>query len=126
MKLTRATLLASVGLILVAELAPEMAMAQQWFRCANGYTLERQGHRARCFRAGERVRIQPDVGCPSGSTFQQDHSGNVDYCAPVGGALVGKPFSAKCASNQIVEKVSGRDRCLQRSEPSIRPVDVAE
>ena len=89
MTLTKANLLASIGLILVADFAPDMVLAQQWFRCAEGYTLERQGPRARCFRAGDRVPTRPDAGCPPGTTLRRDHSGNVDYCVPVGGTLVG-------------------------------------
>lgn len=98
--------------------------AQQWFRCPNGWTFETQNNRARCIQGEQRTRVQPDAGCPVGTTFNQDHRGNTDYCLPVTGTLGGRPIAAACGPGEEKETRRGRDRCYNVRSATSRAVDV--
>ena len=124
MKSTLAVISALLGAVLVNGLSTETASAQQWFACANGYEIQTNRGRYRCVRPGQRQRVQPDAGCPVGTTFNQDYRGNTDYCLPVGGTVVGRASSAQCAPNVSVDRRRGRDRCFRTTRQTIRPVDA--
>ena len=109
---------AFAGLVLVTGLMalPVETAHAQWFRCASG-ELQTQGNptnRARCW-----ARVQPDAGCPVGTTFSQDHQGsNTDRCIPVTGTVAGGPFPSKCGPGQHEQRRSGRDRCYNSTPVS--------
>lgn len=115
-----------IGFISVISIGiyPDLVKAQQWFQCPNGWTLQTQSGRARCLKEAQRVRVQPDAGCPIGTVFSQDYRGNTDYCLPATGTVLGRPIVAACASGQEKEVRAGRDRCYQVTPASSRAVDV--
>lgn len=118
---------AFAGLVLATGLMalPVETAHAQWFRCQSAqYNLETTSNRARCIKPASKVRVQPDAGCPLGTTLAQDHSGNIDFCIPVTGTVGPKPFSAKCGPGQEVERRNGRDRCHNTTPADIKPVST--
>ena len=99
----------------------------QWFRCPSGYSIQTNNSntRARCLKPEQRQRVTPDAGCPIGTVLDTDRSGNTDYCVPATGTVIGtRPFTAKCASNQEVERRRGRDRCYTTIPSDVKPVNI--
>lgn len=120
---------AFAGLVLTTGLMalPVETAHAQWFKCPSGqYQLETipNQHKARCVKPAGQVRVQPDAGCPVGTTFARDHKGNIDYCLPVTGTVGPKPFPSKCAPGQSEERRSGIDRCYKKTPADIKPVST--
>lgn len=105
-----------------------VAPAHAWYGCPdNSYNLELRNNntQARCYRARSRGnRVQPDAGCPVGTTFNQDNRGNVDYCLPIGGTVVGRAIAAACKPNEEVVRQTGRDRCYAIIPADEKPVST--
>ena len=108
----------ALAVILLSALLPATGVVSQahaWWGCNNGYQLQIRGNTnnptgAQCVRPGAQVRKMPNAGCPIGTTYNRDHSGNNDYCLPVAGSLI-KRFRAKCGPGQSVTRRNGADRC---------------
>ena len=119
----------SFGLLSVAALTMSTPVMANWWKCPDGqYQLEvnQSQHKARCVKPGQRVRRTPDAGCPVGTTHNVDHRRSTDYCLPVTGSVGGRPFLARCAPGQSVERRNGRDRCFVQQAAAYAPVRVLD
>lgn len=99
----------------------------QWWKCPSGqYTLETipNQNKARCVKAGGRTRVQPDAGCPVGTTHQRDARGNTDLCAYPTGTVGPRPIASQCGRGQQVERRRGTDRCYRNSPADYKPVST--
>ncbi len=129
-RLTLNTLRGGVAVAALGLLGPlpgVVPSAQAWYGCPGGYELQTRnnGSQARCYRPRQRgARVQPDAGCPVGTTFNADNRGNTDYCLPVTGTIGPRAVPAACAPNQEVERRPGRDRCYQLISADEKPVTV--
>ncbi len=126
---SRRAVYSSMASVLLYALIPTtgiVGQAHAWYGCEAGYTLEIRGGSnnpsgARCLRPAVNVRKSPDAGCPVGTTFNRDHSGNTDYCLPVTGSLL-KRFASKCGPGQSVDRRRGTDRCYKHNPPQQKAV----
>ena len=109
----------------VAVVTPVHA-AGVYFKCNSGYKLEVRGGGnptgARCFKKGKENRVQPNAGCPVGTTFNVDYVGKTDYCLPLTGSLTSK-FRAKCGPGQKKRVRGGGDRCYKVTKSKITIVN---
>ncbi|MEZ5660459.1 MAG: hypothetical protein R3E83_18575 [Burkholderiaceae bacterium] len=121
-----AVALAAMGVL--APLPGLVADAHAWYGCPNAsyeLQLRNQNTQARCYRARQRgARVQPNAGCPVGTTYNRDYRGNDDFCLPVTGTVGPRAIRTACAPGQEVERRSGPDYCYQVISADEKPVST--
>ncbi len=108
--------LAVVAVALVSPPATRTAaadIAESYFKCQSGYSLQTSGQNVRCYKVGATQTIMPS--CAPGTALVQNVVGNADRCR----AANGQNFAYVCPPTHPAEVRAKQDMCVRKDPPSI-------